>query len=113
MKKSVLALALVALGMSAAFAGEACTGKGDCPCHDGSPPFAREGHRMDPAKFPEMKAKILAHTKEHQACVEAAQSADELRNCKPKRPEGEGRGERKPRGEPGPGAERGAPPPGR
>lgn len=113
MKKTVLASVLVALGMSAAFAGEMCNGKGECPCHDGPPPFARDGKGMDPAKFPEMKTKILAHIKEHQACVEAAQSPADLKACRPKRADRENPERRPPPGMDRPGPDRNGPPPGR
>lgn len=110
MKKSVFALALVALGMTSAFAGEACTGKSECPCRDGPPPIARESHRLDPANFAELKTNILAHIKEHQACVEAAQSAEDLSKCRPKPNGGDGRVARPARDLDRSGPDRAAPP---
>ncbi len=60
---------------------------------DNPPPPRQTDQSLAPEKFPELKARILQRieerlkrTQEEKACVEAAQSNEDLQKCRPERP---------------------------
>lgn len=88
---AVFAVLFMTAVSQAAFA-QQYPGAGPGPAIQGA-----EGKEIAPEQFNEMKARILkmieerrAKLDQEKACVEAAKSADELRNCRPERPMGGG-----------------------